>query len=218
MELRPGASIMSLEDPVERRVEGVSQVQIRPGGEMTFPVALRSLLRQDPEVLMIGEIRDAQTARIAVEAALTGHLLLTTLHSGSCVDAVVRLIQMGIEPYQVNSSLLGVVNQRLIRTLCRHCSLPPDGQGRAHGCVHCLHSGYLGRTVVAEAVPMFDALADGLQQGRDTRSLKQIVSRAGHASLKQIAESLVAAGRTTREELERICPVDAGQSDMEGRE
>ncbi|GAG35735.1 unnamed protein product, partial [marine sediment metagenome] len=119
----PGRCVITLEDPVERHIDGVSQVQINPHGEMTFPVALRSLLRQDPEVLMIGEIRDAETARIVIEAGLTGHLLLSTLHSGSPAGALLRLLEMGIEPYQVTSSVCAVVNQRLLRKLCEKCKL-----------------------------------------------------------------------------------------------
>ncbi|HOL32173.1 MAG TPA: ATPase, T2SS/T4P/T4SS family, partial [Anaerohalosphaeraceae bacterium] len=110
----PGNSIVTLEDPVERAIEGITQVQIEPQGQMSFPMALRSLLRQDPQVLMIGEIRDAETARIAVEAGLTGHLLMTTMHSGSCSGALLRLLEMGIEPYQVTSGIHAVLNQRLV--------------------------------------------------------------------------------------------------------
>jgi len=117
----PGKSIVTLEDPVERKLEGVTQVQITPQGQMTFSTALRSLLRQDPEVLMIGEIRDAETARIVIEAGLTGHLLMSTMHSGTPAGALLRLLEMGIEPYQVTSSIDAVVNQRLLRKLCETC-------------------------------------------------------------------------------------------------
>ena len=117
----PGKSIVALEDPVERAVPGVTQVQIEPRGEMTFPVALRSLLRQDPEVLMIGEIRDAETAKIAIEAGLTGHLLMSTMHSGNCSGALLRLLEMNIEPYQVTSGVSAILNQRLVRKLCGNC-------------------------------------------------------------------------------------------------
>ena len=117
----PGKSIVTLEDPVEIRIDGVTQVPITPHGQMTFPTALRSLLRQDPQVLMIGEIRDAETARIAIEAGLTGHLLMSTMHSGTPAGALLRLLEMGIEPYQVTSSISAVLNQRLIRRLCDEC-------------------------------------------------------------------------------------------------
>jgi general secretion pathway protein E len=218
LELRPGVSVMSLEDPVERRIDGVSQVQIAPGAEMTFPVALRSLLRQDPEVLMIGEIRDTQTAAIAVEASLTGHLLLTTLHSGSCVEALVRLTQMGIDRCQITSSVLGVVNQRLLRTLCPSCGLSPQGPGRPVGCPNCLNTGYLGRVAIGEMVPMFDELAEDLRRGRDTRLLRQTVAQSGHASLAQMAAWLVGQGRTTTEEVRRVCPdVNEGEKKQAGK-
>ena len=106
---------------MEIRLDGVTQVQITPFGPMTFPTALRSLLRQDPQVLMIGEIRDAETAKIAIEAGLTGHLLMSTMHSGSAASAILRLLEMGIEPYQVTSSVSAVLNQRLVRRLCDKC-------------------------------------------------------------------------------------------------
>jgi general secretion pathway protein E len=203
--LRPGAAVMSLEDPVERRIDGVSQVQIRPGGEMTFPVALRSLLRQDPEVLMIGEIRDAETARIAVGAALTGHLLLTTLHSGSCAGALLRLVEMGVEAYQVSSSVLGVVNQRLVRTLCEHCSRSPAGPGRAVGCDRCLQTGYLGRAAMAEMATMSPELGRQLRRDADVRGLQDVLNRAGQRALGRHGLALVESGRTTGEELDRVC-------------
>ncbi len=121
---RPGVSIIAVEDPVEIRLDGVTQVRLEPARGMTYPVALRSLLRQDPQVLMIGEIRDAETAHIAVEAALSGHLLLTTLHSGSPAEALVRLREMGVPAYQLTSTVIGVLAQRLVRTLCPACALP----------------------------------------------------------------------------------------------
>jgi len=132
----PGKSVVALEDPVERHIDGVTQVQIAPHGPLTFPTALRSLLRQDPEVLMVGEIRDAETARIVVEAGLTGHLLMSTMHSGTPAGALLRLLEMGIEPYQVTSSVYGVVNQRLVRRLCRRCGGGgrPDGGLRTADC------------------------------------------------------------------------------------
>ncbi|MCX5637871.1 MAG: ATPase, T2SS/T4P/T4SS family, partial [Planctomycetota bacterium] len=117
----PGKSVVTLEDPVEIRIDDATQVQITPHGQMTFPTALRSLLRQDPQVLMIGEIRDAETARIVIEAGLTGHLLMSTMHSGTPAGALLRLLEMGIEPYQVTSSISAVLNQRLVRKLCEKC-------------------------------------------------------------------------------------------------
>src|SRR3972149_4416336 len=117
----PGKSVVTVEGPVEIRIEGATQVQITPHGQMTFSTALRSLLRQDPQVLMLGEIRDAETARIAIEAGLTGHLLMSTMHSGTPAGALLRLLEMGIEPYQVTSSVSAVVNQRLLRKLCPDC-------------------------------------------------------------------------------------------------
>ena len=125
----PGAGMMTVEDPVELRLDGIAQIQVTPHGELTYVRALRSLLRQDPQVILIGEIRDAETARIATEAALTGHLILSTMHSGRACDAVVRLMEMGIPPYQLTSSLRLVMCQRLIRTLCDRCG----GESRLGG-------------------------------------------------------------------------------------
>ena len=131
----PGKSIVTLEDPVEIRIDGVTQVQITPYGQMTFPTALRSLLRQDPQVVMIGEIRDAETAHIVVEAGLTGHLLMSTMHSGTPLAAILRLLEMGIEPYQVTSSISAVLNQRLVRRLCPACRRKTgDGMFEPTGC------------------------------------------------------------------------------------
>ncbi|MHC5180126.1 MAG: GspE/PulE family protein, partial [Planctomycetota bacterium] len=142
LEQFPGKSIVALEDPVERAIAGVTQVQIEPHGEMTFPTALRSLLRQDPEVLMIGEIRDAETAKIAIEAGLTGHLLMSTMHSGNCSGALLRLLEMNIEPYQVTSGISAILNQRLVRKLCEHCKeKTADGTYESSGCEQCHNTG-----------------------------------------------------------------------------
>ncbi len=120
---------------MEIRIDGATQVQITPHGQMTFPTALRSLLRQDPQVLMIGEIRDAETAKIAIEAGLTGHLLMSTMHSGTPAGAILRLLEMGIEPYQVTSSISAVLNQRLVRKLCTKCKRKVEtGAFEAVGC------------------------------------------------------------------------------------
>jgi type II secretory ATPase GspE/PulE/Tfp pilus assembly ATPase PilB-like protein len=152
----PGKSIVALEDPVERRIANVTQVQISPHGAMDFATALRSLLRQDPEVLMIGEIRDAQTAQIVIEAGLTGHLLMSTMHSGTPAGALLRLLEMGIEPYQVTSSVSAVVNQRLLRKLCPGCKqLDKNSGSYTHGqCDKCLHTGFNGRALISEMIQL----------------------------------------------------------------
>lgn len=201
----PGRSIVALEDPVERLIDGVAQIQIPPQGELTFPTALRSLLRQDPEVLMIGEIRDGETARIAAQAALTGHLLLTTLHSGSCAAAILRLIEMGIEPYQLTSGVLGILNQRLVRTLCPDCRQQTAGGYEPAGCLRCAGTGFRGRRLVAELVEPDSDLRSAILNRADLEQISRILRDRGHMSLIQNARQLIAQGRTTAEEVRRIC-------------
>ena len=201
-----GRSIVALEDPVERHVAGVTQVEISPHGAMTFPVALRSLLRQDPEVLMVGEIRDAETARIVVEAALTGHLLLTTMHSGTPAGALIRLLEMGLEPYQVTSAVAGVLNQRLIRRLCERCK-EPDGTGgfAPAGCERCYGTGYRGRVLIAELVEMDPAIRHAVLDKADQEHIEGILLDRGHKGILDSGMALVGAGVTTRRELNRVC-------------
>ena len=199
---QPGRSIVALEDPVERHMDGVTQIQITPHGQMTFPTALRSLLRQDPEVLMIGEIRDAETARIAIEAALTGHLLLSTLHSGTPAGAMLRLLEMGIEPYQVTSSISAVVGQRLVRRLCDQCA----GAGAAaDGCERCFGTGFHGRALIAEMLHLDGQLRKAVLGGADLDELEGILAARGHMSMLHSGRKLVAGGITTDDELRRVC-------------
>lgn len=202
----PGRSIVTLEDPVERTIEGVTQVQIPPSGEMTFPVALRSLLRQDPEVLMIGEIRDAETARIAVQAGLTGHLLMSTMHSGTPAGALLRLLEMGIEPYQVTSSISAVVNQRLVRRLCEKCKTRDTaGQTfRAAGCDNCMKTGYKGRVLVAEMVQLDGQLRKAILARADLDDLESILAERGHMTMSHDGVRLVSAGITSQEEIDKV--------------
>ncbi len=203
-----GKSIVALEDPVERAIEGVTQVQIEPHGEMTFPTALRSLLRQDPQVLMIGEIRDAETARIAIEAGLTGHLLMSTMHSGSCSGALLRLLEMGIEPYQVTSGLCAILNQRLVRRLCEHCKKQQhDGTYQAAGCERCHGTGYHGRVLLAEMVELDGQLREAILKRSDMESLEGILESRGHMNLMQDGRRLINQGITSEEEVQRVCGV-----------
>jgi type II secretory ATPase GspE/PulE/Tfp pilus assembly ATPase PilB-like protein len=204
--IAPGKSIVTLEDPVERHIQGATQVQITPQGTMTFPTALRSLLRQDPEVLMIGEIRDAETARIAVEAGLTGHLLLSTLHSGTPSGALLRLLEMGVEPYQVTSSILAVVNQRLLRKLCDECKQRDEATGafKAVGCKWCYGTGFHGRVLVAEMLLMQPALREAILAKADVDTLKTALEQQGHAPIRVEGRRLVEQGLTTQAELDRV--------------
>ena len=201
----PGRSILTLEDPVERRLEGIPQVQISPQGGMTFPTALRSLLRQDPEVLMIGEIRDAETAGIVVDAALSGHLLMSTMHSGSPAGALLRLVEMGLEPYQITSSVSAVVNQRLVRMLCRHCRRQGAGVWEAVGCQQCLGTGFKGRRLVAELVHLDGLLRQAVLEKADLNRMQTILDRQGHQPLRSAGEVLVEEGVTTSGELDKVC-------------
>ncbi len=203
----PGRSIVSLEDPVERHIDGITQVQIPPAGDMTFPVALRSLLRQDPEVLMIGEIRDAETARIVVQAGLTGHLLMSTMHSGSPAGALLRLLEMGVEPYQVTSSISAVVNQRLVRRLCAECKTKDTAAEAfcAVGCDSCMRTGYKGRVLIAEMVALDGALRKAILAGTDLDQLETILRERGHMTMAQDGMRLVNAGITTSQEVDKVC-------------
>ena len=202
----PGRSILTLEDPVERRLEGIPQVQIAPHGSMTFPTALRSLLRQDPEVLMIGEIRDAETAGIVIEAALTGHLLLSTMHSGSPSGALLRLLEMGVEPYQITSSVSAVVNQRLVRTLCRDCRRlsATTELYEPVGCERCLGTGFKGRALIAEMVRLTPPLRKAILAKADLEQLDRLLVEAGHQDLRAGAQRLVREGMTTPDEVRQV--------------
>jgi general secretion pathway protein E len=179
---------------------------------MTFPVALRSLLRQDPEVLMIGEIRDAETARIAIEAGLTGHLLMSTMHSGSCAGALLRLLEMGIETYQVTSSISAILNQRLVRRLCPHCKEKDKTAGAFHavGCEECYLTGYHGRSLIAEMIRLDGRLRKAILGKADLDTLEGILAERGHMNMIHDGRRLVAEGVTTQEEINKACGLIEG--------
>jgi general secretion pathway protein E len=153
-------NIMTVEDPIEYDIEGIGQTQVNPKIEMDFARALRAILRQDPDVVMIGEIRDLETAQIAVQASLTGHLVLATLHTNDAASAVTRMVDMGVEPFLLSSSLLGVMGQRLVRKLCPRCRVQdnPTGPWRAVGCDNCGNTGYVGRTGIYELLTVDDEM------------------------------------------------------------
>jgi type II secretory ATPase GspE/PulE/Tfp pilus assembly ATPase PilB-like protein len=214
-----GRHIVSIEDPVEQAIEGVSQSQARPGHEFDFARGLRSLLRQDPEVIMIGEVRDPETASIAVEAALTGHLVISTLHAGSACGVVNRLLEMGIEPYLLTSGLKAILNQRLVRRLCLQCRQPIGGaempkgpqsdvtgvtEFRSIGCVNCSMTGYHGRMLLAELLTLDDALRHAILDKSDTATLERVTASSLRMSLCSSAERAVATGDTTWDEIERV--------------
>ncbi|MCK4294635.1 MAG: type II/IV secretion system protein [Planctomycetes bacterium] len=204
-----GRSVVTLEDPVEIRIDGATQVQITPHGEMTFPTALRSLLRQDPQVLMIGEIRDAETAKIAIEAGLTGHLLFSTMHSGTPAGALLRLLEMGIEPYQVTSSISAVLNQRLVRKLCAKCKHKNETTGlfEAAGCDECFNTGYKGRVLIAEMVQLDGQLRKAILAKADMDELETVLRDKGHTNMLQDGRRLIDQGITTQEELNKACGI-----------
>ena len=209
-----GKSVVSIEDPVEIRIDGATQVQITPHGQMTFPTALRSLLRQDPQVLMIGEIRDAETAKIAIEAGLTGHLLMSTMHSGSPAGALLRLLEMGIEPYQVTSSVSAVLNQRLARRLCNKCKqkIEKTGSFKATGCDDCFNTGYKGRFLIAEMVQLDSQLRKAILAKADLDELENILKDRGHTTMLTDGKRLVQDGVTTQDELNKVCGIVSDDS------
>lgn len=199
-----GRHIVTIEDPVEQVLEGISQSQARPGTEFDFARGLRSLLRQDPEVIMIGEVRDPETASIAVEAALTGHLVFSTLHAGSACGVVGRLLEMGIETYLLTSGLKGILNQRLVRRLCSACRQRSDAGGSAIGCEKCAGTGYHGRLLLAELLTLDASLRQAILARADTTALEAIAQRSGRPTLWSEADRASAEGWTTPEEIERV--------------
>ncbi|MFO0808446.1 MAG: GspE/PulE family protein [Gemmataceae bacterium] len=191
-----GRHVVTIEDPVERWVEGVSQSQARPGTEFDFARGLRSLLRQDPDVIMVGEIRDRETAGVAIEAALTGHLVFSTLHAGSACGVVGRLLDMGVEPYLLTSGVKGVLNQRLLRRRCSDC--------RGAGCERCLGSGYRGRFLVAELLIPDDTFRRAVLAKSDATALEAAATESGWRTIRAEADAAVADGQTTADEVVRV--------------
>ena len=195
--LDAGASnIMTVEDPIEYELPGVGQTQVNAKIDLDFAKALRAILRQDPDVIMIGEIRDFETAQIAIQASLTGHLVLATLHTNDAASAVTRLTDMGVEPFLLSSSLLGVLAQRLVRKVCVHCS--------GTGCAECGQTGYQGRTGVFELMVANDAIRAQVHNRASEADIRAAAIGAGMALMRDDGERLVAAGITSREELLRV--------------
>jgi general secretion pathway protein E len=198
-------NVLTVEDPVEYELAGIGQTQVNPKIDLTFAKALRAILRQDPDVIMIGEIRDFETAQIAIQASLTGHLVLATLHTNDAPSAVTRLVDMGVEPFLLSSSLLGVLAQRLVRKLCPHCKRA-DERGRWHpvGCDECGRTGYKGRTGVYELM-IADDKVRALIHGRASESQLFVAAEvAGLRSMREDGERLVREGITSAEEVLRV--------------
>ena len=221
----PAVSISTVEDPVEFNLPMVSQAQINPAQDFTYPRALRSLMRQDPQVIMVGEIRDAETAGIAVQAGLTGHLVISTIHSGIAAGVYARLINMDIEPFLLASSIIAVLSIRLIRRNCTYCSetykpepaqlrlVPEDVVSstefkRGVGCKECLNTGFSGRTAITELLVADEVFRDAILQKMPTRALQQVAVQQGMQTMWQNGLRRVLAGQTTVEEILRVIAVD----------
>ncbi len=224
---KPDLKIITVEDPVEYQLPGINQIQVNPKIDLTFAGALRSILRQDPDVVMIGEIRDRETAEIAIQASLTGHLVISTLHTNDSASSATRLIDMGVEPFLVASSVVGIIAQRLVRTLCRDCRerytpsewelvqlgvKPEQLEGkniyRAKGCPACLSTGYSGRMGIHEIMMMDDMVRSMVIKNIDAPSLKRAAMDKGMKTLREVAADRILQGETTIEEVLRVTQED----------
>lgn len=225
---RPDLNILTIEDPVEYQLPGISQTQVNPKIDLTFASGLRSFLRHDPDVIMVGEIRDLETAEIAIQAALTGHLVLSTIHTNDAPGAITRLVDMGVEPFLVASSISGILAQRLVRTLCNECKeqysaseeeirelgLSPEMVGpnpqfcRAVGCNQCLGTGYHGRTGIYELITPTDEVRQLILQNVDSNSIKRTARTQGMRTLREDGARKVLVGLTSSAEVLRVTGED----------
>ena len=216
---RPEVNIITVEDPVEYALPGVAQIQVNEKAGVTFASALRSILRQDPDIVMIGEMRDFETAHIGVQASLTGHLVLSTLHTNDSIGAIIRLVDMGIEPYLAASCMIGTVAQRLARRLCPHCrheiAPPPmmakQGLARAFepvGCSECNNTGYRGRVGLYEQFVVDEAVQEAFVGGAPASKLREVARANGFKTLWEIGLSAVGSGLTSPDELVRVAGED----------
>ena len=213
-------NIITIEDPIEYQIRGIGQIQVNPKIELTFAAGLRSILRQDPDIIMVGEIRDAETAEIAIQASLTGHLVLSTLHTNDAATAVTRLVDMGIEPFMIASSLSAVVAQRLVRVICPHCreEYRPDRKYagvslpyrlyRGRGCDHCFGLGTLGRTAIYEIMPIDQEICSLIIRRAHAGEIKEYAMSRGMKTLREDGLERAAAGITTLEEVLRVTQDD----------
>jgi type II secretory ATPase GspE/PulE/Tfp pilus assembly ATPase PilB-like protein len=218
-------NIITIEDPVEYRLPLIRQTQINPKAGITFASGLRSILRQDPDVIMVGEIRDLDTSEIAIQAALTGHLVLSTLHTNDASEAITRLLDIGVEPYLISSSVIGVLAQRLVRAICPHCktSVPPDEEtlkemadqisklkdpatfSRGKGCKQCKQSGYLGRKGIFELLVVNETVKRMISEKASSFAIREAAREtAGLISLREDGLMKVLKGSTTRDEVDRV--------------
>ncbi|HEY8517838.1 MAG TPA: type II secretion system ATPase GspE [Candidatus Binatia bacterium] len=217
-------NIITIEDPIEYQLQGVGQIQVNPKIDLTFANGLRSILRQDPDIIMVGEIRDGETAEIAIQAALTGHLVFSTLHTNDSFGALSRLIDMGIEPFLVSSSLVAVMAQRLVRRVCPSCRKATVAQGpdaaeiglepgttiylAGEGCESCKGTGYRGRTGIHELLVLDDAIRSLVMQRSDAAAVRRYATGQGMPTLREDGAAKVAAGVTTVEEVLRVTQED----------
>jgi general secretion pathway protein E len=213
-------NIITIEDPIEYQIKGIGQIQVNPKIELTFAAGLRSILRQDPDIIMVGEIRDAETAEIAIQASLTGHLVLSTLHTNDAATAVTRLVDMGIEPFMIASSLAAVMAQRLVRVICPHCreeyrpverhagvSLP-ERLYRGRGCDRCFGLGTMGRTAIYEIMPVDQEICSMIIKRAHAGEIKEYAVARGMKTLRDDGLARAAAGDTTIEEVLRVTQED----------
>ena len=217
---REDVNIITVEDPVEANIDGINQVQVNTKAELTFASALRSILRQDPDIIMIGEIRDGETAEIAVQASITGHLVVSTLHTNSAAGTISRLADMGIENYLLADSLIGIIAQRLVRRLCPNCKkdhiltetekdlMEIDSLEDIHifepcGCEMCDHTGYKGRIGIYEIMTVTPAVKRLIAKGAGAEEIKEQAQAEGMHTLRQSAQALVLDGTTSYNEMLR---------------
>lgn len=224
---KPDINILTIEDPVEQRIHGVGQVQVNAKIGLTFAAGLRSFLRQDPDIIMVGEIRDLETAELAINSSLTGHLVLSTIHANDAAGAFPRMMDIGCEPFLIATSILGVLAQRLVRVLCPHCKVPHTPSDfdlqtlsitrqvamnsnicKTKGCEHCGQKGYIGRTVIAEIMPVTDDIRSLVMQRKDGNTIKRQAIANGMKTFRDHGIQKVLAGITTIEELVSNTQID----------
>ena len=216
---KPAINVITVEDPVEYRMEGINQVQVNPKAGLSFASGLRSILRQDPDVIMIGEIRDAETAEIAVRASITGHLVLSTIHTNDAASTVSRLVDMGIEPFLVSASLVGVISQRLVRRICSKCKITrtlnfsemkllgldePREIYKGVGCPICNNTGYKGRIAIHEILVVNKEMHELIDNRGTTEELRKMAVKSGTKTLKDSCIELILNGITSIEELIKV--------------
>ena len=216
---KPNVNVITVEDPVEKQIDGINQVQVNSKAGMTFAAALRSILRQDPDIVMIGEMRDSETAEIGIRAAITGHLVLSTLHTNDAASTIVRLVDMGIPPYMVASSLIGVIAQRLVKGLCPKCktarmSTPDENKlmkldhsvpiYESRGCPECNNTGYKGRTAIHEIIHCSAGISTLIADNASKEELEICAKKNGTKLLRENVSELVQQGVTSIDELVRV--------------